>query len=764
MRIEVRGLVQGVGFRPHACRLAERLGLGGSARNTASGLVIEVEGDGECVGEFLRAVRETPPPMAHVRDVRTEYMEPLGERLFRVAGSAGSGVAEALVPPDLAVCDECLSEFWDPSNRRHRHPFINCTNCGPRHTIILDMPYDRVRTSMSGFAMCGRCRAEYGDPANRRFHAEAICCPECGPQLRLTDSRGRMVASGDPAAVAAEMLATGAILAVKGIGGYHLACDAANAAAVRELRCRKRRDAKPFALMAKDAGAVLRVAEMDGGELRLLRGPERPIVLLAKRNGVLPEEIAPDSGRFGVMLPYTPVHHLLTGGDCPVLVMTSGNVSDEPIAHEDDDALRRLGPLADAFLTHDRRIHTRTDDSVAHVAAGHPRFLRRSRGYAPFPVQLPCGTTGAEILATGAELSVTACLTRAGSAYMSHHAGDVGHLSAWEAFLCAVGDLKTIFGVEPAVAACDLHPSFATTRYARETGLSLVRVQHHHAHIASVLAEHRRTDRVIGVAYDGFGLGDDGRAWGGEVLVCDLVTSRRAGGLRGMPLPGGDATARKPARMAYVMLRSLFGDDAASRADRLLPRLSPEERLVLDRTLADAPECTSMGRLFDAAAALLGICDDNTHHAQAPLALEGRAGLAKPDECGYYTAPAVCGGSGHWEVSGAEILRGMIVDYLGGRTVGACARAFHESVARATLDICLRVRKDTGLETAALSGGCFMNALLLERCAGLLRENGFEVLANGIVPAGDGGLSLGQAAVAAWRRHVSCNTHGDTGD
>ena len=759
MRVTVQGVVQGVGFRPFVYGVAARLGLAGHVCNDTSGVFIEVEGDDAAIEVFLGLLHDTPPPMARIESIRHEYVELVGESGFRVLESAAQGRARVFISHDLAVCRNCVAELQDSRNRRHRHPFINCTHCGPRYTIIERVPYDRARTTMAEFEMCPHCRAEYADPRDRRFHAEATCCPDCGPKLEITDPHGRRIECDDPMGEAVRRLAAGQILAIKGVGGFHLACDAANRTTVCELRRRKRRDLKPFAVMASFSGMAGRIGVLDTASERLLESPERPIVLVPKRTGIagrVAEEVAPRNSRIGIMLPYTPIHHMLFDDPFKVYVMTSGNVSDEPIAHENDEAYLRLGELADAFLIHDRRIRVRTDDSVMQVVAGVPRFIRRSRGYAPFPVRLGTDTSAREILAVGAELNGAACLTRAGQAYISHHLGDLVHLAAWEAFHQAVETLCRMLDVIPAAVACDLHPAYATTRHARGLGLPVVAVQHHHAHIASVLAETGRSGPVIGVSFDGFGWGDDGSAWGGEFLICDLAECRRVGCIAPMPLPGGDAAAKRPARTGYVMLREAFGaEEAAGLADRLLPSLSNEERRVMDDMIANGvncPVCTGAGRLFDAAAALCGLCDTNTYHAQAPIELEGMAWMAE-NERSYYPVQLRMN-NGLLHLPGADIIRELVADVLDGVPAARCAARFHNSLAGASVAVCEEIRKTTGLSVVALSGGVFANAWLLRDMTEMLGEQGFEVLANRMVPPGDGGISLGQAAVAA--RRLSC--------
>ena len=747
-------MVQGVGFRPFVHGLAARLRLAGFVRNEPHGVEIEVEGPSLAVDAFVAQLGTSAPPLARIHEVLTRERPAAGEKTFVIRRSVGAGERTVLIAPDQATCGDCLRELRDPRDRRYRYPFINCTNCGPRYTIIRDVPYDRANTTMAEFTMCRDCRAEYENPADRRFHAEPTCCPACGPRVQLLDAQGGRVACTDPIAETIRLLSEGHIVAVKGLGGFHLACDATRAEAVRLLRRRKQRDLKPFALMVRDLDTAARICEVSDEARAALVGSERPILLMKKRSGHgIADEVAPRSDSFGVMLPYTPIHELLMEGPFEALVMTSGNLTDEPISFTNEDALARLKGLADCFLLHNRAIHIRTDDSVARVIAGRQRFLRRSRGYAPFPMALPVETAGREILAVGPELSATLCLTRGSQAFLSHHLGDLYNLAAYDAFLQAVEHLENLLAVAPSLVACDMHPAYASTRYARSCGLPVIAVQHHHAHIASVLAETGRTDRVIGVAFDGLGWGEDGAVWGGEFLICDLGGYQRVGHLAVVPQPGGDVSSKKTVRMGYVYLREAYGERAERLAEALEPDLSADERRVIAQQIdrgVNCPGTSSMGRLFDAASALLGICTENTHHAQAPMELEAKAWEAR-DESGVYTCAIEETGEGACAVRASDIIRVMVDDFGNGVSQAVCAARFHNSIAHAAVQVCKKIREKTGLETVALSGGVFANAYLLERMMPLLEEEGFEVLLNSLTPAGDGGVCLGQAAVAAWR-------------
>ncbi|MBN1882619.1 MAG: carbamoyltransferase HypF [Deltaproteobacteria bacterium] len=754
VRCEVTGVVQGVGFRPFVFGLASRLGLGGFVRNEPRGVTLELEGDRMRIDSFLDALRNDPPPLARIEKITTDDVPVLGETGFVIQESDLTGSRTVLVSPDIATCEACLRELFDPTDRRYRYPFINCTNCGPRYTIVTDLPYDRSRTTMAPFPMCEACREEYTDPLDRRYHAEPTCCPVCGPRMLLLDGTGRDIGRDDPVGEAIRLLESGRVLAVKGLGGFHLAADAGNNDAVRTLRGRKHRDQKPFALMVPDIAAAHAIGVVSLDEERLLAGGERPIVLLKKRDGApISPLAAPRSDGFGVMLPYTPLHHLLMKGEYAALVMTSGNISDEPIAYTNDGAQRDLGELADAFFIHDRGIHTRNDDSVMRVIGGAPRFIRRSRGYAPFPVTVPIDTEGREILAVGAELNNTVAISRGSHVFLSHHIGDLKNLAAYDSFREAIRLLEAILEVTPKAVATDLHPDYLSTRYAKESGLPLVNVQHHHAHIASVLAEHQRTDPVIGVALDGLGWGDDDTLWGGEFLVADIIGYRRAGSLEPLPQPGGDAAAKSPPRMAYAYLACALGERADDAARRYLPVLGDEERRLTARLLAtglNSPLTSSMGRLFDAVSALIGVCNRNTFHSQAPMELEAKAQEAA-DEDGFYPVSIREDEGGVLRVRAADMFPAVLADLDRGVPAQVLAARFHNSVARMILHMVTRIRDGCGVDTAALSGGVFANAFLTERLVGLLKDSGLEVLENFLVSAGDGGISLGQAAVAAAR-------------
>ncbi|KAB1987063.1 carbamoyltransferase HypF [Streptomyces triticiradicis] len=771
--VTVTGVVQGVGFRPFVYTLAQELGLTGWVTNNARGVEAEVEGPAAGVAEFCARVGTRPPPLAVVESVehRAVPLENDGSG-FTIRPSSG-GPGRTLVSPDTATCDACLRELADPADRRHRHPFITCTHCGPRFTIVTSLPYDRAGTTMAGFPMCADCAREYADPADRRFHAQPIACPACGPRLTLRtgpDDPGEL-RDGEALAEARRLLAEGAVVAVKGIGGYHLACDAGDPAAVRTLRKRKNRGGKPFAVLAGSLETVRRLARVGPEERELLLGPRKPVVLLRRLAGTGDEiaaGVAPGSPDLGFMLPYTPVHRLLLGlpGDPPgpaVLVMTSGNRSGEPIVTDDAEALTRLAGLADAWLAHDRPVHVPCDDSVVRVCAGAELPVRRSRGYAPFPIALPVPVVPA--LAVGGDLKNTFCAGDGRYAWLSAHVGDMDDLATLNAFERATGHLTDLTAVEPRLLVADRHPGYRSTQWARRTagarGLTLRQVQHHHAHVASAMAEHGLdgSEPVIGVAFDGTGYGDDGAVWGGEVLLADYDGYRRFAHLAYVPLPGGDAAVRNPYRMALSHLRAAglpWHDELPCAAVA-----TPEERRLLERQLERGLNCvptSSMGRLFDAVSSLAGVCHRVEYEAQAAMELENAAldDLAGPladderNDAYRFMLRAVRQDPGAPLVADpAPVLAAAVADVRAGVPAGPVARRFHRAVTGLVLEVCTVARERTGLGTVALSGGVFCNALLTEGCGAVLERGGFTVLRHHRVPPNDGGLALGQLIVAA---------------
>ncbi|MFH8897747.1 carbamoyltransferase HypF [Streptomyces coeruleorubidus] len=756
-RVTVRGTVQGVGFRPFVHRLATDLALAGFVSNTANGVLIEVEGPPDRVAGFCDRLATQPPPLAAVTGVGFEDLPVSGADGTFTIRSTDRSPGRTLLPPDTATCPDCLRDLTDPADRRHRHPFVTCTHCGPRFTIATGMPYDRAVTTMAGFPMCADCAREYGDPLDRRFHAQPVACPRCGPRLRLLPAPGsgvRPVRDADALAAARALLAAGRIVAVKGLGGYHLACDATDARAVETLRTRKARGGKPFAVMCADLDAVRRIAVLSTPELAALTSSRRPIVLLRRRAGQagLAPGVCPGSPHLGVMLPYTPLHTLLFGlpGDPPgprVLVMTSGNRSGEPIVTDDDEALTRLAGLADAWLAHDRPIASPCDDSLLRVRPdGTEQVLRRSRGFVPRPLRLPVPVRPA--LAVGGDLKNALCLGEGDQAWFGPHIGDMGDLTTLDAARRAETHMRCLTGVAPEVVAADRHPGYHSARWAaRLAGHAPALVQHHHAHVASAMAEHGLdgTAPVIGVAFDGTGYGDDGTVWGGEILIADYSGFRRYAHLAPAPLPGGDAGVANPCRLALARLWA-----AGLPWDSDLPCVkacASDEPTLLRQQLERGLACvatSSMGRLFDAVSSLAGVCHRAEYEAQAALELEAVAAAAWDAETSAY---AFAG-----DLDPAPVLGALVADLRRGTPAPVLAARFHRAVARAVAEICRRARRDTGLATVALSGGVFANALLEEECTRLLADDGFAVLRHGEVPPNDGGLALGQLMVAAHLR------------
>jgi hydrogenase maturation protein HypF len=727
LRIELRGIVQGVGFRPFVHRLAEERELGGWVLNSSAGLVTEVEGTRAALGGFVEAVRHEAPPLAWIQEMQVSEVAALGETAFAIRPSLASTGEFALVSPDVATCADCIADFTDRSNRRYGYAFTNCTNCGPRYTIIRDIPYDRAKTTMAAFRMCAACQAEYEDLRNRRFHAQPNACAACGPRLSA------------PVEEARRRLATGEVVAIKGLGGFHLACDARNQQAVERLRARKRRSDKPFAVMVRDVAAAAALCHVSEAEREALEGTKRPIVILRRGEGAaLPDAIAPGNRTLGVMLPYTPLHHLLFV-DAPydALVMTSGNLSEEPIVVDNGEARRRLSHTADWFLTHDRDIHMRTDDSVVRIFEGRERVMRRSRGHAPQTLDL--GRQVPELLACGGELKNAFCLTKGRHAILSQHIGDLENYETLEFFEETLGNLKKLFRVEPRAVAHDLHPQYLTTKYALErSGLRAVGVQHHHAHIASCMAEHALAGEVIGVAFDGTGYGTDGAIWGAEFLVAGYAGFTRRAHLRYVPLAGGDVAVRENWRAALGYLTDTFGAGAT------MEGVAEERVRVVLRMIAtglNTVPTSSCGRLFDAVAALIGVRREVTFEGQAAIELET---IAESGERGRYEFGIE--GDGPWEID----FRPLVVEIL--RDVAPApvkAAKFHNTLTEATAEVCRRMARETGLRRVCLSGGTFQNMRLLGTTTAALRRSGLEVYVHALVPPNDGGIALGQAAIAA---------------
>jgi hydrogenase maturation protein HypF len=733
-QVRVEGVVQGVGFRPFVYTLATGLGLRGFVGNDTDGVFAEVEGSCEDVAVFLDRLEHDAPPLARIERITATPITPTRAAGFVIVASEQEGPRRTLISADTATCADCLCELADPMDRRCGYAFINCTNCGPRFTIIRDVPYDRPFTTMAPFTMCERCAAEYHDPADRRFHAQPTCCPACGPKLTL------IPADDEPILAAAGLLREGRVLAVKGVGGYHLAVDATNDTAAAALRARKHREDKPFAVMAGDLDQARELAEVDDAAQRLLTSPARPIVLVPGKSNVA-AAVAPGNRQLGIMLPYTPLHHLLIKAVGGPIVLTSGNLSDEPIAYRDEDALDRLRTIADAFLIHDRAIHVRTDDSVTRVFHGKPVTLRRSRGYVPEPVTVRT-TFRRPVLAVGAELKNTFCLAKDRHVFVSQHIGDLENAETLRSFTEGIAHFRRLFDIEPEVVGYDLHPEYLSTKYALELdGIDLKPVQHHHAHIASCLADNGEAGPVIGVAFDGTGYGTDGTIWGGEFLVADLATFDRVGHLKPVPMPGAAAAIKQPWRMAAAYLDGNIGLDVCQRNAAAWPAI-----VQMAHKQVNSPLTSSAGRLFDAVAALLGVRDTISYEGQAAIELEQ---LAAPGEAAWYRA-----GLEHHRpflIKGSDLVRAAAEQTAAGVRREVIAARFHNGVAAAIDAGCKLARERTGLGTVALSGGVFQNLLLLHATIALLETSGFRVLTHARVPCNDGGISLGQAVIAASR-------------
>ncbi|MBW3556462.1 MAG: carbamoyltransferase HypF [Actinobacteria bacterium] len=754
-RLRVRGTVQGVGFRPFVYRNAVALGLSGHVYNDNQGVLVEVEGPAPAVAELCRVVTEAPPPLSRVDAVEATELAPTGRDLgFVIRTSADEGPAAVPVSVDTGTCDDCLADIRDRANRRYRYPFTNCTNCGPRYTIVRSVPYDRPTTTMATFTMCDDCQREYDDPADRRFHAQPNACPACGPRLLLWTSTGQRLAEGDEALRrGTRMLAEGRVLAVKGIGGFHLATDATSEDAVAELRRRKARDEKPFAVMVPDLEAARRLCLLDAATEAALASPRRPIVLAPRRPGAaVATGVAPGLPELGLLLPYSPLHHLLLEEVGRPLVMTSGNRSDEPIAHDDSDAFDRLGPLVDALLTHDRAIHIRCDDTVLRRTPARLQLVRRSRGYAPEPLPLPT-SAHRQVLAVGAELKNTVAVAKDTMVVASHHLGDLEHPATSSAFLQAIHHLCHLYGVTPEVVAHDLHPEYLSTKWALDADLPTLAVQHHHAHVASCLAEHEFVGPVLGVAFDGLGLGLDGTLWGGEFLVADLSRFTRVGHLRALPLPGGAAAIRQPWRMALAWVNESMGHDDAALVGPELDERWPAVLGLVRSGGPHAPLTTSAGRLFDAVSALLGVRRTVSYEGQAAIELEALARTVPLEQAPVYGALEVDRSEGMAVLDPRPLVARVVEERRLGAPAPVVAAGFHRALGEATVELAASLAHEHGLDTVALSGGVFQNARLTDVVEEGLRGRGLTVLVHSAVPPNDGGISIGQAAVAALGNH-----------
>jgi hydrogenase maturation protein HypF len=767
LRIVVKGIVQGVGFRPFIYQLAHKNDIKGWVLNSSEGVIIEAEGASGKVDAFVEGIRKESPPRSVIESVEIEDIEPQGFKDFTIKKSVEKPDEFQLVSPDIAICDDCLAEMFDETDRRYRYPFINCTNCGPRFTIIKDIPYDRPKTTMYKFTMCPECQAEYDDPTNRRFHAQPNACPVCGPQVEYVSQvslRGAMPASATKQTKQKAMesavadLKSGKVVAVKGLGGFHLACDAASADAVHTLRVRKQRYGKPLAIMVRDAKRAAELCEVNGKEKELLESPRRPIVLLKRKQAAdaLAGEVAPNNNYLGIMLPYTPLHFLLLEDTGLDLVMTSGNLSEEPITAENEEAFRRLGHIADGFLVNNRDIYSRYDDSVVRVIGGREVIVRRARSYAPYPVTLPFKVER-EVLAVGGELKSTFCLLKDKYAFVSQHIGDMENAETFEHYENTVELYEKLFRVKPEIVAHDLHPDYFSTKYARSIpDVKLVGVQHHHAHIVSCMVENGVEKKVIGVSFDGTGYGTDGTVWGGEFLVSDLQDFERAGYLRTVRLPGGEVAIKKPYRTAFSYIYSFFPVEYEKLAREFLKRVDTVEVDILKKQVETgllSPMTSSAGRFFDAASSLMGIRDEIDYEGQAAIEMEMAADenatasyafdltTVHPTHDSRLTTHDVV------VVDTQSIIRGILDDVNSGVGTPVMAAKFHNAVVEIIVAVCGRLKEQCHCSTVALAGGVFQNALLSTRTVSRLKKEGFEVLEHSQVPTNDGGISLGQAVV-----------------
>ncbi len=754
-RISVRGIVQGVGFRPFVFQLATKYSLKGWVCNTSEDVKIEIQGDSHDLEHFVSELQHNAPPLAHIENISITYHPPANYTKFEIRTSVAEEGKYQLVSPDIATCRPCLNEVFNPRDRRYHYPFTNCTNCGPRFTIIEDIPYDRPKTTMRSFTMCPDCQAEYDNPLDRRFHAQPNACPKCGPKLELLDTSGNHLEAADVISAAGQLLKEGKLMAVKGLGGFLLACDATSEKTVKLLRRRKRRPFKPLAIMVADIDEAKKYCRVSEAEEKLLTAPQSPIVLLPwKSKSIICQAVAPNLKYLGVMLPYTPMHHLLLSESGLPLVMTSGNISEEPICKDNDEAVRRLSGIADYFLVHDRDIYARYDDSVTVVERDEVQLTRRARGYAPYPVHLTFNAK--QVLGCGAEEKNTFCLTKDNYAFVSQHIGDMENMETMEHFENTLALYEKLFRIKPEIVAYDLHPEYLSTKYALEVGshsshLKLVPVQHHHAHIVSCMADNKIESPVIGVALDGTGYGSDGRIWGGEFLVADYKDFKRLGHLEYLPLPGGAAAIKRPYRTAIGYLLKLLGEESLSPKLAFLKQIDSAEIELIRRQLQaslNSPLNSSMGRLFDAVSALIGIRGEIDYEGQAAIELE-MAAYDGIDKVGDKVYPySIIENDGVNIIRLKELFAAIVDDLYHHVSKATISETFHNTVTRMIFDMCRLMAKQTGISRVALSGGVFQNRLLFRKVVPLLESAGFSVLAHKQVPCNDGGISLGQAVIA----------------
>ncbi len=750
-RVEIRitGIVQGIGFRPFIYNLAKTHSIQGWVLNNEKGVLIDAEAEDGNLDRFVRDIPKLAPPLARIESFEVRHLEPFNYTTFEIKKSEEAQEKFVLISPDVATCHQCLSELFSPQDFRYRYPFINCTLCGPRFTIIQDIPYDRHKTTMAPFIMCPVCQKEYEDPEDRRFHAQPNACPACGPSLRLEDKEGKEV-PGDPIQKTLKLLQRGSIVAIKGLGGFHLACDAKNNEAVSALRSRKYREDKPFAVMCRDLEEMRKHCEVDEEEEKLLWSVERPIVILKRKgDSTIAHAVAPYQNTLGVILPYSPLHHLLLNGPLKTLVMTSGNISDEPIAYKNEEAKRRLGHIADYFLFHNRDIHMRCDDSVTRIFEGKPYILRRSRGYVPFPIKLSFPLE--MILACGGELKNTFCLTRGPYAFMSHHIGDLENLETLSSFEEGIEHFKRLFSIEPKALVYDLHPDYLSTKYALSIpDIPKLGVQHHHAHIVSAMAENGIEGDVIGVALDGTGFGTDGTIWGGEFLKANLRDFDRMAHLKKLPMPGGTMAIKEPWRMAMVYLSEAFQDEMTNINIDLMKRVDVRKWEVLKTMIKakiNAPLTSSMGRLFDAVSSLLSLRDEVHYEGQAAIELEMIADQRVTERYSFKLLNAEV----PIMIDTTEIVKGVVQDLTGEISRSIISGKFHRTIASLIIETCCAIRLKEGLNRVILSGGVFQNILLLSLVKKGLEHYGFEVYTHHLVPTNDGGISLGQTVIGHMR-------------
>lgn len=747
--ISITGVVQGIGFRPFIYNLAQSRSIRGWVLNNVKGVWIDAEGEDGNLERFVQDIPRLAPPLSRIESLDVKYLEPRGYTSFEIRKSEEAEDKFVLISPDIATCNQCLSELSSPENFRYRYPFINCTLCGPRFTIMRDIPYDRHKTTMAPFIMCPICQQEYEDPVNRRFHAQPNACPACGPSLTLEDKEGKEIL-GDPIEKTLDLLRKGLIVAIKGLGGFHLACDAKNNEGVAALRSRKYREDKPFAVMCRDLEEIRKHCEVDGEEEKLLRSVERPIVILKRKaDSAIAHAVAPYQDTLGVMLPYSPLHHLLLNGPLKTLVMTSGNISDEPIAYKNGQAKSRLGHIADCFLFHNREIHMRCDDSVTRVFDARPYVIRRSRGYVPFPIKLSFPLE--MILACGGELKNTFCLTRGPYAFVSHHVGDLENLETLSSFEEGIEHFKRLFSIEPKTLVYDLHPDYLSTKYALSIpNIPKVGVQHHHAHIVSCMAENGIQGDVIGVALDGTGFGTDGTIWGGEFLKTNFRDFVRLAHLKKVPMPGGSMAIKEPWRMAMVYLSEALGEPVKDLRIDFIKRVDTQKWDILKRMIEkklNTPLTSSTGRLFDAVSSLLSIRDEVHYEGQAAIELEMIADQKVREEYSFKLVneevPMV--------IDTTKIIKGVVQDLTGKISSSIISGKFHRTVASLITETCSAIRLKEGLNRVVLSGGVFQNILLLSLVKKGLERYGFEVYTHHLVPTNDGGISLGQAVIGHMR-------------